>query len=101
MSNTTQFSIPTDGKIKEEKIKEEQIKEEFLEYYEEVDMFECDKQTKEEVEETIKEEIKEDYKENNNTLEDNIDTAVQTRSLGLAGKYNKYTCKTVGNHEKL
>ena len=86
------FCKPTDEKIKEEIIKEEtiqeegQIKEEIVEYYEEVNTFECDKQTKEECKKEIKEEIQEDYKEKNNTLEDNIDAAVKTSSLGLVGK---------------
>ena len=70
----------TEEEIKEEKIKEEEIKEEIVEYYEEVDMFENDKQTKEECKEEIKEEMQ----------GDNIDTAIITRTLGLVGKYKLF-----------
>ena len=65
----------------EENIKEEPIKDEMIEYYEETKI-----ETKEEIKENIKDEIREVDEENNNIFEDNIDAAVKTRSLGVAGK---------------
>ena len=45
----------------------------------------CGKSTNENIKQEIKDEILEDY-EVQNTLEDNIDDALRTGSLGLAGK---------------
>ena len=45
-----------------------------------------DKTTNEEIKEDVKEEMIEDYEQVNHTLDDNIDIAAQTGSLGIAGK---------------
>ena len=40
----------------------------------------------------IKEEILESYEETNKKLADNIDEALKTGTLGLAGKFQEITC---------
>ena len=45
-----------------------------------------DKTTNEEIKEDIKEEMIEDYEQVNHTLDENIDIALQTSSMGIAGK---------------
>ena len=41
--------------------------------------------------ENIKEEMLESYEETNKKLEENIDEALRTRSLGMAGKFHEIT----------
>ena len=83
--NTFKFDQSGNENIKQE------IKEEVLEYYEEVITFDCDNPTKEESKEHIKEEILEDYGKTNNTLDKNIDDAIRTDSLGIAGKQQDFS----------